>query len=42
MGRCMAALKERFPGKMDFGKASGIVKTIAAVGILERPRVMLT
>lgn len=26
MGRCMAALKEKFPGKMDFGKASGIVK----------------
>ncbi|MBA3446503.1 MAG: GatB/YqeY domain-containing protein [Pseudaminobacter sp.] len=26
MGRCMNALKEKFPGKMDFGKASGIVK----------------
>ena len=26
MGRCMAALKEKFPGKMDFGKASGVVK----------------
>jgi uncharacterized protein YqeY len=26
MGRCMAALKEKFPGKMDFGKASGMVK----------------
>lgn len=26
MGRCMAALKERFPGQMDFGKASGVVK----------------
>lgn len=26
MGRCMNALKERYPGKMDFGKASGIVK----------------
>ena len=26
MGRCMAALKEQFPGKMDFGKASGVVK----------------
>lgn len=28
MGRCMTALKEKFPGKMDFGKASGIVKTL--------------
>ena len=26
MGRCMAVLKEKFPGKMDFGKASGMVK----------------
>lgn len=26
MGRVMAALKERFAGKMDFGKASGLVK----------------
>lgn len=26
MGRCMSALKQKFPGKMDFGKASGIVK----------------
>lgn len=26
MGRCMAALKEQYPGKMDFGKASGVVK----------------
>jgi len=26
MGRCMNALKEKYPGKMDFGKASGIVK----------------
>jgi uncharacterized protein YqeY len=26
MGRCMAALKEKFPGTMDFGKASGMVK----------------
>ena len=26
MGKCMAALKERYPGQMDFGKASGIVK----------------
>lgn len=26
MGRVMAALKERFTGSMDFGKASGILK----------------
>ncbi|WP_265517106.1 GatB/YqeY domain-containing protein [Nitratireductor luteus] len=26
MGRCMNALKEKFPGRMDIGKASGIVK----------------
>jgi uncharacterized protein YqeY len=26
MGRTMAALKERYPGQMDFAKASGIVK----------------
>ena len=26
MGRTMAALKERFAGRMDFGKASGLVK----------------
>jgi uncharacterized protein YqeY len=26
MGKVMAALKERFAGKMDFGKASGAVK----------------
>lgn len=26
MGAVMAALRERFPGQMDFGKASGIVK----------------
>ena len=26
MGRCMSALKDKYPGKMDFGKASGIVK----------------
>lgn len=26
MGRCMNALKEKFPGRLDFGKASGIVK----------------
>jgi uncharacterized protein YqeY len=26
MGRVMAALKTRYPGQMDFGKASGLVK----------------
>lgn len=26
MGRAMAVLKERYPGQMDFGKASGIIK----------------
>ncbi|MBH0236348.1 GatB/YqeY domain-containing protein [Methylobrevis albus] len=26
VGRCMSALKERYPGKMDFAKASGVVK----------------
>ncbi|GHD11327.1 aspartyl-tRNA amidotransferase subunit B [Tianweitania populi] len=26
MGKCMNALKERYPGAMDFSKASGIVK----------------
>ena len=26
MGKCMAALKERYPGQMDFGKASGVIK----------------
>jgi hypothetical protein len=26
MGRVMSTLKERYPGRMDFGKASGIVK----------------
>ncbi|MFD0916341.1 GatB/YqeY domain-containing protein [Pseudahrensia aquimaris] len=26
MGKCMNALKERYPGKIDFGKASGVVK----------------
>lgn len=28
MGRAMAALKERYPGRMDFGKASGIIKEL--------------
>ena len=26
MGKCMAKLKEQFPGRMDFTKASGIVR----------------
>ena len=30
MGKCMAALKERYPGQMDFGKASKLVKDILA------------
>ncbi len=28
MGRTMTALKERFAGRMDFGKASGMVKEL--------------
>ena len=28
MGKVMAALKEKFAGQMDFGKASGIVKEL--------------
>ena len=28
MGRCMNTLKERYPSKMDFSKASGIVKSL--------------
>lgn len=28
MGRCMNALKEKYPVQMDFGKASGVVKTL--------------
>ena len=28
MGRCMSALKDKYPGKMDFAKASGIVKEL--------------
>ena len=30
MGRTMAALKERFSGQMDFGKASAMVKKLLA------------
>ncbi|PZQ82893.1 MAG: glutamyl-tRNA amidotransferase [Ancylobacter novellus] len=32
MGRTMAALKERHTGVMDFGKASGTVKTLLTAG----------
>jgi uncharacterized protein YqeY len=28
MGKCMNALKEKYPGKMDFAKASGMVKDL--------------
>ncbi len=28
MGRVMAALKDKFAGRMDFGKASGVVKSL--------------
>ncbi|TDI56924.1 MAG: GatB/YqeY domain-containing protein [Alphaproteobacteria bacterium] len=28
MGKCMGALKKRYAGKMDFGKASSLVKDI--------------
>ncbi|MDO6964171.1 GatB/YqeY domain-containing protein [Rhizobium alvei] len=28
MGKCMALLKERYPGQLDFSKASGQVKTL--------------
>lgn len=28
IGRCMAVLKERYAGRMDFAKASGIVKEL--------------
>lgn len=28
MGKCINALKERYPGQMDFGKASGMVKDL--------------
>jgi uncharacterized protein YqeY len=32
MGRVIATLKERYAGRMDFGKASGIVKTVLTAG----------
>ncbi|TCL74818.1 GatB/YqeY domain-containing protein [Rhizobium sp. BK251] len=28
MGKCMAVLKERYAGQMDFAKASGVLKTL--------------
>jgi uncharacterized protein YqeY len=28
MGKVMAALKQSYSGKMDFGKASGVVKAL--------------
>ena len=28
MGKCMAIVKERYPGQMDFGKASSIIKEL--------------
>jgi uncharacterized protein YqeY len=30
MGKVMTALKERHSGKVDFGKASGVVKALLA------------
>ena len=30
MGKVMAALKQSYAGKMDFGKASGLVKGLLA------------
>ena len=30
MGKCMNALKEKYPGRIDFGKASGVVKDMLA------------
>ncbi|WP_436638250.1 GatB/YqeY domain-containing protein [Microbaculum sp. FT89] len=30
MGKCMATLKERFPGQIDFGRASTVVKQMLA------------
>ena len=28
MGKCMNTLKERYPGQIDFAKASGLVKDL--------------
>jgi len=30
MGRTMSALKEKYAGRMDFAKASGVVKELLA------------
>lgn len=30
MGKCMSVLKEKYAGRMDFGKASGIVRDMLA------------
>ena len=32
MGRTMACLKEKYPGRMDFAKASGLVRELLAPG----------
>jgi len=32
MGRVISALKERYAGRMDFGKASGVVKAVLTAG----------
>eukprot|EP01037_Dinobryon_pediforme_P021527 gene21527-22415_t len=32
MGRVIAALKERYAGRMDFGKASAVVKAVLTAG----------
>ena len=32
MGRTMACLKQKYPGRMDFAKASGVVKELLASG----------
>src|SRR3546814_14670966 len=37
MGRTMAALKERYPGRIDFTKASGIVRASLVCGDRRRP-----
>ncbi len=35
MGKVMAALRQGYAGKMDFGKASGLVKALlAAIGVI--------
>jgi len=28
MGRCMSVLKEKYPGRMDFSKASGVIRDL--------------